>query len=197
MKPLHCLASVLVIAAASVPLGPAVFADASPVPGFTIENHQKLVTVKDGTGKPLFAQVVSSPNVKIVDASLGKNLSRLSLQNPAGKTLWSRTSNRPFMDVNVNGEWSEVLEKIPDVIKRATESLDIKKDTSPKMSFDSVEVVVGPDDRAVSFGGGFASKNGRHHFVANLIKNGVAIRVDTKYFLVILSPPAVAQAPAH
>ena len=150
-----------------------------------------MVTVTDGAGRPLFAQVVSSPNVKIKDVALGSNRARLSLQDARGKVLWSKTLNQPLEDVNVNGGWAVVLEKLPGILAKASESLGLK-DATPKQSLTTVtslEIVVGPDDRAVSVGGGFKSSNLSHHFVATPLKNGVALRLDAKNF-VVLSPPA-------
>jgi hypothetical protein len=205
MKPFLYLGSVLAAAAASVLFGPVGLADTPPAPSFTIENHQKLVTVKDSNGVWLYAQVISSPDVKIVDVPLGKNLSRLSLQDASGKTLWSKTLSQAFNDVDFNGSWDEALKTIPDTLEKACESLGWKKAaTSERSSFDRIEVIVGPDGRAVSFGGEIGFRNIKHQFVATLLKNGVAIRMAPKYFLVILSPPATpqtapvtAQASAH
>lgn len=205
MKSFLCLGWVLAIAAVSVLFCPVGFADAAPVPSFTIENHQKLVTVKDGTGAWLFAQVISSPNVKIVEVPLGKNLSRLSLQDASGKTLWSKTLNQTPGYVDIGGPWDETLETISGTLEKASESLGLKEvETSERSSLDRMEIIVGPDDRTVSFGGEIGFRNIKHYFIATLLKNGVAIRADAKYVLVILSPPATpqtapvtAQASAH
>lgn len=131
MKILSCLFSALTVAAASLVACSSSFADIPQTANLTIENHQKLVTVKDGNGKWLFAQVISTPNLKISDVALGQNSTRLSLLDASGKTLWTENLDAPLLGVSPHGEWSD---KFMAGLLKVTNSLGWKytdSDTSP------------------------------------------------------------------
>ncbi len=131
MKPAACLIPILAAAAASLVLCAPSFADTPQTLNLTIENHQKLVTVKDGNGKWLFAQVITTPNLEISSVALGQNSTRLSLLDALGKTLWTKNLDAPLLGVSPHGEWSD---KFMAGLLKVTNSLGWKytdSDTGP------------------------------------------------------------------
>lgn len=194
MKPFLSLCLVLAAAAVSVTLCPTGRADAPPAPGFTIENHQRLVTVKDSNGVWLYAQVLSSPNVKIVATALGKSLSSVSLQDVSGKTLWSKNSHYAVGDVPVDGEWEKSFQSMGKLIQDA--GLDDKDAPPAPQHYDRIEVLVGPDDQLVSSQFLVECKNGKHQLSLTPIKNGFSVKVDKTKSLIVISAPQTATTQA-
>ncbi len=192
MKTAAHLFLTLAIAAASLAFCYPSFADPLQPLSLTIENHQKLVTVKDGNGKWLFAQVISTPNLKISDVALGQNSTRLSLLDASGKTLWTENLDAPLLSVSPHGEWSD---KFMAGLLKVTNRLGWKytgSDTSPASNPNQFEFVVGTDDQLVTY----RTSTRKHRFEITPIKNGFMAKVDESKTVIIVQPPAAPSAPA-
>lgn len=189
MKILPCLFSALTVAAASLVVCSSGFADTPQTANLTIENHQRLVTVKDDGGKWLFAQVISTSNVKVSQVLVGKDLSRISLQDGTGKTLWSKAVNYSIRDGSPHGEWSD---KFVGTLIQASKSLGWKaSDTDPTLDVKQLDSVVGSEDQLVKI----RISTSKHSIEITPIKNGFAAKTDEGKTLVVLQPPAVPAAP--
>ena len=191
MKILPCLFSALTAAAASLVFCSSSFADTPASPNLTIENHQRLVTVKDGSGKWLFAQVVTTSNVKISTVASGQNSSRVALQDETGKTLWSEAFNTSFSNITLHGEWQD---------KAAASCPQLPSDLGLKPSKSSFrfnpnrfqfEIVVGSDDQLVTA----RIISAQHCFDITPINHGIVFKGDNKT-VIILQPPASPATPA-
>ncbi len=192
MKILPCLFSALTAAAASLIACSSCFADTPQTINLTIENHQKLVTVKDGSGKWLFAQVMTSPNVKISTVASGQNSSRVSLEDETGRTLWSEALNTSFSNLTLHGEWQD---KAAASCPQIPSDLGLKP-SKPGFRIDPYrfrfEIVVGSDDQLVTA----RIISAQHRFDITPINHGIIFKGDNKT-VIILQPPAaptVAQA---
>ena len=191
MKSVACLLSTLTIAAASFALCSPSFADPPQTLNLTIENHQKLVTVKDSNGTWVFAQVISTPNLEVSQVSLGKYLSRISLQDGTGKTLWSKIVDCAVSNGSPHGEWSD---KFVSTLSQSSKSLGwTYSDTGPNLNVKRFVFVIGSDDQLVTLRVGCV----KHNYELTPIKNGFVARMDGSKTVIVLQPPAapaVAQA---
>jgi hypothetical protein len=165
--------------------------DTPAPPCLTIENHQKLVTVKDDKGNWLFAQIIPSPNVRMDVASLGKGSSRLSLLDAAsGRVLWSKTLPEDVSDVDVDGAWSaDFLAMVQKVLT------NLEAETGPiptphSHQLNRFGIVLGPDDQLITC----QLDIGKDHISATPLKNGLLVREGRKEMIVVLPTPAPSPA---
>ena len=187
MKLFHCLLAGLTTAALSVVICSAGCADAPPQ--FTIENHQKLVTVKDGNGAWLFAQVLPSPNLTVTQVSEGQNRSRISLQDASGKTLWSQSVAQGIMGVTTEGQWVDDFVTVFNKVKSLDSSGGKEAASSIPVHVNHTQFIISSDDKLVSFRVDFD----KHHLSVASLKNGFAAQLDGKRSLVVLVEPASSQ----
>ena len=184
------LAPLTAIAAASLVLCSTGFADTPPSATLTIENNQKLVTVKDGNGSWLFAQVMTTSNLQISQTSLGKNLSRISLQDSAGNTLWSKSLTCGITEVNLAGGWQDKFQAAGEAYKQGIKDLGAEAVAATPLYYHRYEFTIGPDDQLVSA----IAVATKHTFKATPLKNGVAVTIDGKDLLVVLPQMATPVA---
>ena len=183
MKPAASLLPMFAAAAASLVLCAPGFADIPQTINLTIENHQKLVTVKDDSGKWVFAQVIPTSDLKLSQVSLDKNLTRISLLDTSGKTLWSKTANCAISGISPNGEWSKNFLPTMAAFGRAVTTL-VGKDASASSfgSLSSVTFIIGPEDQLLSL----HAVGGKHQFDIVPNKIGFAAKMDGSNLLVVL-----------
>ena len=194
MKILPCVFSALTAAAVSLVFCSSSFADTPQTANLTIENHQRLVTVKDDSGKWLFAQVITTPDLEVSQAALGNNLSRVSLQDASGKTLWTQNYSTSITSGSPHGEWSDKFLPTVDTFAHAIKTLVGKDDSmSSFSSITSIAFVIGPEDQLKSFHG----IGGKHHFEVIPNKVGFGAKMDGHDLLVVLPQPAAAPAVAQ
>lgn len=176
MKPLLLLAPLLAASAAVLPLHAATPADAPPVK-FTIDNQQKLVTVKAADSSPLFSTVISTPNLTIEIKPQSTDMLLLLLQDTSGKTLWTKPFASPQgSSLKANTTGSGFI-------------IGLEKSTSPTVEkddlFQSMLIVIGPDDKFLSLTG--HSKNHKLSMLPQ--KDGIVLTVDGKTTLTQFSKP--------
>lgn len=140
MKPVFLLVPLLA-AFAALPLGAAP-ADTPPVL-LTVNNQQKLVTVKTADGSPLFSTVMSTPNLTLNVTEPSPGSLFLTLQDGAGKTLWAKPlgtlKSGTFRATSSGTGYTIGLEK------SATPNSSDAED-----SLQSLLIVIGPDDKPLS-----------------------------------------------
>ena len=191
MRTFSGLVSAMTTAAVSLVLCCAVFADAPQMMRLTIENHQKLVTVKDGSGAWLFAQVLSAPNLKLSQVSLGKDRSRIRLQDASGKMLWSKLLDYGISNVSIEGGWVDASNAVYNQAFKSLGAIDLGsiKSSPQPTQLNATEFIIGSEDQLVSS----QFVLGRHHFRIMMLKSGFAAKMDGNNVLVVLPQPVSSQ----
>lgn len=182
---------VILLLALGIASSPAVRADASPLT-LTINNHQGLVTVTRDDGGTLFHQKIASANVSFTGAQMGKQV-RLSLQDTAGKTLWTQTDVREFETIRLEGDWVKNSRAGMDAVSAAV-SAKFPKFNDAKVGH--ITITIGPDSQVVSILASVLSGSKPHTFMARRLPKSYSVLFDKTPFQVPLPPPYGETSPA-
>ncbi len=165
----------VLLLAAGIAGGPARAEDPPPLV-LTVANHQQLITVKRQDGRTLYSQKISSANVKLAGARLGKQ-SRLSLQDMAGKTLWTKTFPRVIDTINLQGDWVDSSQTGMQAVFTAVSA---KFPTMGRSQPSLVEMVIGPKNQLVSFYSDFQSQAKPHTLRVECLPGHFMVHIDQK-----------------
>ena len=167
--------------------------DAPYSAGFTVENHHRQVTVRDGDDKgnrtPLFSQKLDTPNLTVVETTLGEKSTRISLLDGKGKVIWTKTLSyvAPPTRMAQGDKLSPAMQRA--LSKTFTDYL-FRYHIALKFSHPvRMEAVISPEDKMLSMHLNFMDGEEGHTLYLSRLINTISTHIDSE-------PPVIVQVPA-
>ena len=192
MTPIIC-AGLALAALTSLTTAPICMDDAPYSAGFTIENHHRLVTVRDGDDKgnrtPLFSQKLDTPNLTVVETTLGEKSTRISLLDGKGKVIWTKTLSYAVPPIRVAQQ-----DKLSPAMQKALSKTYMEYLFRYHIAFKfshpvRIQSVISPEDKMLSENVNFTDGEERHTLYMSRLNNTISTHID-------LEPPVIIEVPA-